>query len=264
MGIDMTLAQAIAGATAADPAFRIEFRDLIASHGAAGIEAVQPWLRSPDLARFAIRVIVRAGELGEEKAAIALLRSESAEPWTEFVGPDLQWALERLGARPGSIQGARRASNTNVRPEGSFTPQAALVQGRVYGRRALHASGWGGNWQSGISYPAKGEHVLLFSDPSKAAEHGYKDQWVGEGRYRYYGAWNGTGDMVLTGSNQVILDRTPELHLLIRETDGWRYEGQFECLGYERARAVRDGREFNAIVFTLRRLPSVTHEILGS
>ena len=40
-----------------------------------------------------------------------------------------------------------------------------LVEDKVYKRRDLHDAGLGGNQQKGISYPADGTYVLLFSDP---------------------------------------------------------------------------------------------------
>jgi hypothetical protein len=104
-----------------------------------------------------------------------------------------------------------------------------------------------------VSYPANGDHVLLFSDPAAAHAHGYRDRWDGSDRYLYFGAWSGTGDMVLSGVNQTIIDRSPNLHLLIRNGDGWRYEGAFECLGVDVQRTTRDGAEYAALVFTLAR-----------
>lgn len=72
--------------------------------------------------------------------------------------------------------------------------------------------------------------------------------------YRYYGEWHGTGDMSFSGGNQAILDRSPELHLFLAATGGHRYDGRFECLGYELEGTTRDSREFTAIVFRLRRV----------
>jgi hypothetical protein len=129
-----------------------------------------------------------------------------------------------------------------------------LELGRVYKRSDLHEAGWGGNPQSGISYPAGGDHALLFSDPAAATGHGYEDSWDGPDTYRYFGAWHGTGDMVLSGANQVLVDRSPNLHLLIKRGDGWSYEGRFKYSGHEPRRTARDGREFRAIVFRLDRV----------
>ncbi len=129
-----------------------------------------------------------------------------------------------------------------------------LVVGKVYARgRDLHNYGLGGNRQKGISYPADGAYVLVFSDPVKGAEHGYKDTWVGSDQYRYFGEWDGTGDMTMTGGNAAIRDRSPEIHLFISATGGYRYEGRFRLEGYDIETTVRDGRQFNAIVFRLAR-----------
>jgi hypothetical protein len=93
----------------------------------------------------------------------------------------------------------------------------------------------------------------LFSKPAAAEEHGYRDGWVGDTTYRYFGAWSGSGDMLLDGVNRTILDRSPNLLLLTKSGDGWRFEGYFSCDQYETQRTVRDGREFSALVFLLVR-----------
>ena len=246
----LTLEQAMTAAEKATPLTRIDFRDPIAHFGEEGITAVQPWLRRPELAAFAVRVITRAGELGSKRTAVAVLAVELKTAASESMVNDLQSGLHRLGA---TRLGSGGTASPKARARATFsTPEHDLVRGRSYKRRDLHAAGWGGNPQSGISYPAGGEHALLFSDPAMSHEHGYRDRWVGD-EYHYYGAWNGTGDMVLSGSNKTILDRSPHLHLLIRDQDLWRYEGQFECLGHEPELTVRDGREFRAIVFILKR-----------
>jgi hypothetical protein len=129
-----------------------------------------------------------------------------------------------------------------------------LVAGRCYRRRELHAAGLGGNWQKGISYPADGNYCLLFSDPSKAGEFGYRDAPVGENGYRYFGEWDGSGDMAMAGGNQAIVDRSPELYLFTRADCGHVFRGRYMCEGHETELTTRDGREHRAIVFTLRRM----------
>jgi hypothetical protein len=93
----------------------------------------------------------------------------------------------------------------------------------------------------------------LFSDPSKISEYGYKDQPVGDLGYRYFGEWNGAGDMTMTGGNQVIVERSPELYLFTGASRGRLFRGRFEFDSWERERTTRDGRELTAIVFILRR-----------
>ncbi len=249
--MDLPIEQALLRASEAPPATRIDFRDPIARYGDVGIAAVRPWLRHPDLAAFAIRVIVRAGEMGATPTAVHVLAVESKTAMNEVVLRDLREGLDRLGARRAPVRKAAVTSGRRAATPADEGVARDLTRGRSYRRRDLHAAGWGGNRQSGISYPAGGDHALLFSDPSKSIEHGYRDRWVGD-VYHYYGAWSGTGDMVLAGANQALLDRSPNLHVLVRNGDLWRYEGQFECVGHEPERTVRDGREFRAIVFLLR------------
>ena len=245
----LTLRQALVGATEAPPDRRIEFRDPIARQGKAGIDAVVGWLGDPVMFRFAVRVVVRAGELGyASEAKSALLRSLETPLPTDVRG-EVSWGLDQLGV--GHVQTAKRRIGTNAK---SITPTEPLLVGDVYKRRDLHRAGWGGNWQSGVSYPASGDHVLLFSDPVAANEHGYRDSWVGTAGYRYFGAWSGSGDMVLEGVNKTILDRSPNLLLLIRKGSGWRFEGYFSCEGYELQRTTHDGAEDTALVFLLERV----------
>src|SRR6185369_11977350 len=106
----------------------------------------------------------------------------------------LAWGIAQLGGRPLPREPRTRSAAVPT----SIEPSEPLVIGRVYKRRDLHQGGWGGNPQSGVSYPANGDHVLLFSDPSAAHEHGYRDGWVSDKTYAYFGAWSGTGDMVLS------------------------------------------------------------------
>ena len=86
------LAALLADAREADPAHRIDLRDRIASHGAAAIEAVGPWLKEPALAAFAIRVIARAGQDGERDVALAALRG-ARRRLDPRLRADVDWAL---------------------------------------------------------------------------------------------------------------------------------------------------------------------------
>src|SRR3954469_923682 len=66
------LADLLDAAASAGPADRIDWRDRIAAYGAAGIDAVAPWVRGARLGAFAVRVIERtAAEVGTPKAIAA-------------------------------------------------------------------------------------------------------------------------------------------------------------------------------------------------
>jgi hypothetical protein len=132
--------------------------------------------------------------------------------------------------------------------------QMALVVGQAYRRKDLHDAGWGGNRQRGISYPAGGDHALLFSDPAKRHEYGYKDSWDGTNRYRYFGEWNGSGDMNMSAGNAAVRDRSPHLHLFAMSSQGYRYQGQFRYIEHYIERTERDGRSLVAIVFLIERV----------
>jgi len=71
----MKLADALAGARAADRLTRIQWRDRIAVHGVEAIDAISPWVADPKLGTFAVRVIEATAKFGERDAAIAALLS---------------------------------------------------------------------------------------------------------------------------------------------------------------------------------------------
>jgi hypothetical protein len=87
----------LAKAKSATPTRRIEWRDQIAGFGTPAIEGVKPWLSSPALAAFAIRVIERAASHGDSALAARVLRAAKAGV-PPAVAPDLDWALQRLKA----------------------------------------------------------------------------------------------------------------------------------------------------------------------
>jgi hypothetical protein len=239
----------------APPDRRIQLRDPIAAHGSEAISRLMAseWIGDPKYAAFAIRTITRAAELGEREAAVTALIRASSIVTSEHHRADLAAALLALGhaTRP-----TKPRTSIRARPwtDASMAVED-LVVGTCYRRRDLHLAGLGGNWQTGISYPADGTYCLLFSDPSKASDYGYRDAPVGEDGYRYFGRWDGTGDMTLAGGNQAVLDRSPELYLFTEADCGQVYRGRFECLGWEEELATRDGQQHKAIVFRLQRAP---------
>ena len=91
------LEKLLAGASDADGMDRMGFRDRIATHGAAAVASLTPWLDDPDRRAFAIRTIARAGRIPEAKdAAVAALFSvRDAAP--AYLQRDIDEALATLG-----------------------------------------------------------------------------------------------------------------------------------------------------------------------
>jgi hypothetical protein len=110
----MKLAPLLEEARTASPARRIEWRDQIAAFGPRAIEAVGPWLTSPVLGAFAVRVIERAGAAGETTLAAAALRSARATA-PPAVAADIDWALQRLRAASPS-KGSSDAATAPAKP----------------------------------------------------------------------------------------------------------------------------------------------------
>ena len=96
----------------AGPADRIAWRDPIATQGAAAIDALTPWLASPTLAGFAIRVIERAGANGEQEAAQRVLRGARSR-LDVHLRADVDWALRQL--RDGTMPASRGPSPAAAR-----------------------------------------------------------------------------------------------------------------------------------------------------
>ena len=94
----MELLALLSEAETASPMHRIEWRDRIAAHGDRAIEGVRPWLASPVLAAFAIRVIERAGTNGDAPHATQVLRSARSTVPLAMKG-DVDWALHLLRQR---------------------------------------------------------------------------------------------------------------------------------------------------------------------
>jgi hypothetical protein len=240
-------------AATASASDRIDLRDPIAAFGAEAVEAMTPWLSDTALGAFAVRVIGKAADRGARPEALAALRHARGKDLPEVVRGDINSELARLGAEEHPASNPRRSTRKS-KP----TPTRSLeelVVGRVYSRqRDLHRHGLGGNWQKGASYPEVGDYVLCFSDPARERDFGYRDTWQGPDEYRFFGEWNGPGDMTMTAGNAAIRDRSPELHLFVAAPGGHRYEGRFSCEGHELEPTVREGRQFTAIVFRLVRV----------
>ena len=122
-------------AETASPMHRIEWRDRIAAHGARAIDGVRPWLASPVLAAFAIRVIERAGTNGEAPHATQVLRSARSRVPLAMKG-DVDWALQQLRQRaaesmaPSAAAPPARPSATQVRRERPYLSTVARRRAR--------------------------------------------------------------------------------------------------------------------------------------
>jgi hypothetical protein len=244
--MDDELDRLLIGAGEAPPDRRIEFRDPIAEYGRRAVERLEPWLGDSKYAWFAIRTIAKAASFGALQEAIVAL--EKYRPIAaEATKRDIEVELGRLAPKRPPSRSPRRSAQ----PRGS---RSELTLSEVYRRKDLHDAGWGGNRRRGISYPAGGDHALLFSDPATSREYGYKDTWDGTDRYRYYGEWNGAGDMTMTVGNAVIRDRSPNLHLFTMSPLGYRYQGQFRYVDHYEARTERQGRSLVALVFLIERV----------
>lgn len=120
----MELATLLHQAEAAPASVRIERRDDIAAYGARAIDAVSPWLTSPKLAAFAVRVIEQVGVRGEPVLASKALRS--ARPTVPaHVSGDVAWALAQIKAQGRAPVPAPRprAAATRVRSVASRGPR---------------------------------------------------------------------------------------------------------------------------------------------
>jgi hypothetical protein len=127
----MKLALLLEEARTASPARRIEWRDRIAAFGPRAIEGVRPWLSSPVLAGFAIRVIERTGAAGETTLAAGVLRA-ARKTVPPVIGADIDWALQHLraasqptGSSDAAPAAAKPATLIRPRPLRRSTPRGA-------------------------------------------------------------------------------------------------------------------------------------------
>ena len=133
------LAELLARAEGADAPNRIDFRDPIAAYGAAGIEAVTPWLKVPTLAAFAIRVIARAGMDGERAAAQTVLRA-ARRRMDARLRADVDWALSVLRVAPVGAAPAPVPTRATSRRLEAVGPLAGARPARPRSRPGLSAS----------------------------------------------------------------------------------------------------------------------------
>lgn len=242
-----SLVDLIESARVASAIDRISYRDLIAAHGATALPRLVALAVEPGLGAFAIRTIQRIGEVGAAAEAARALRSIDQGRLTMLLLNDLEHALDVLEPR-------RAPAPRRVR-EAARPLVGTLTAGDKYRRRDLHQAGLGGNRQKGISYPAEGSHVLLFSYGSGHHEYGYDDHWAGNDRFEYFGEWAGSSDMTMSGGNSKIIERSPELYLFVEAGSGVvEFQGRFEYEDHKDVHIAKGGRGTAAIVFTLHKV----------
>lgn len=119
---------------------------------------------------------------------------------------------------------------------------------------------YGGNRQRGIAPSRKSPNVLLFSDPTAAAKHGYQDDLESD-PVEYYGEGQ-QGDQEITHGNNAILRHKEDgrsLRLFRVEGGMVEYLGEYEVNEAEPYRWVSATQTDNpslrkAIVFRLSRV----------
>ena len=109
--------------------------------------------------RFAVRVIVKAGELGaatDAKATLARWHRANLAP--NDMSDELAWGIRRLGGRPEQL---KTRSRSVARPTAVY-PSDRLIVGQVYKRRDLHRAGWGATGRVGSAIPPTATMSLCF------------------------------------------------------------------------------------------------------
>lgn len=129
-----------------------------------------------------------------------------------------------------------------------------FIQGRIYRRKSLHDR-FGGQRQGGISTPAKGEFIFLFSGKS-GPSYGYSDGWSKEGALYFYTGEGQVGDMQFTRGNKALQDHLAngkQVHLFEQLSDGnVCYVAEMACTGHhERQAPDKTGRSREVIMFEL-------------
>lgn len=96
---DRSLEELLREVRQASPNDRIDLRDDVARWGVTAIDALSDWLSDPELCRFALRTIGRAGQFGERDAAIRTLIS-GREMVSPSIRDDIDVELRRLDYKP--------------------------------------------------------------------------------------------------------------------------------------------------------------------
>jgi hypothetical protein len=133
-----SLDDAIAGAQQADRHDRIDWRDAIAAHGPAGIDAVFEWAGDAEFGFFAVKVMEAAGNRGWTAEALDGLTSLRSIGASDAVRREAEAVIQRL--RPGAAPHTAFRQRTRVPPSAGidwpgFQPQEFLtVDGTIWRR----------------------------------------------------------------------------------------------------------------------------------
>lgn len=112
---DRSLDELLAKVREAPPNDRIDLRDDVGRVGEPAIEALSDWLSDPELCRFALRAIGRAGQFGEHDAAVrALLGGRDSVPPSVQAEIDLE--LAKLGYTPPKVRKPSKPSWAKADP----------------------------------------------------------------------------------------------------------------------------------------------------
>ena len=144
-----------------------------------------------------------------------------------------------------------------ARPKAPRRSPTEILPGEKFSSRKEIAVALGGTGWRGIDYLASTRHAVLVA--SSADNDTYKDAWdADQETFSYHGEWHGCDDMRFRGGNIALLRRSGLLMLFVRDPDGYRFVGRFECVGHrlESQRRKECGHEHRAIAFSLRAIPT--------
>lgn len=93
---DLSLEELLERARATPGLARLDWRDPIVARGLPALEAIKPWLASPELGNFAVIVIRWIGDLGHKDVALRTLQ-EGISTSPKNVRDRIRTAIEHLG-----------------------------------------------------------------------------------------------------------------------------------------------------------------------
>ena len=160
----------LGAAADADPGERITFRDPIAAHGEAAIEAMTDWLADPRLAAFAIRVLERIGKNAQSSDAVgAVLVAVDREELPTHLIRDVDQALLSLGKRAPNPRSTQRSNGVpGVAGRGYWVMRTSPWE-RPYiwaeAQRGRLRQGWG--WNAEMNLDVIAERVRVGGELSE-------------------------------------------------------------------------------------------------